>query len=122
MPFIPLAVQFFVGCKICRAALVGLVAFGAIVGFIIHERHKAVAAYVAVQEKLTAAESIRRREVIDAAQARADAAAAQAATMEKRNVSLKSEIARLSRRNDKRACLDTDSVRRLREVGQPPSR
>lgn len=109
-------------CKACRAVLVGLLAFGALAGFIIHEKHKAVAAYVAAQEKATAAESARRREVIAMAQGRAEAAATTAATMEKRNATLKSEIVRLSARRDRAPCLDADGVRRLREVGQPPGR
>ncbi len=122
MPFVLTALSFLRACTVCRAVLIGLVALAAFTSFIAYEKHKAVAAYVAVQEKLTAAESARRQAVIDAARQKAEASAAQAANMEKRNATLKSEIARLSARNDKRGCLDADSVRRLREVGQPPGR
>jgi hypothetical protein len=109
-------------CKPCQAVLVGLLAFGAIVGFIVHERRQAVAVYVAAQEKLTAAESARRQAVIAKAEGEAEASLAQAVASEKRNASLKSEVARLSARNDKRVCHDADSMRRIRQAGQPPGR
>lgn len=113
-------VLFFLGNKAAQAALICAVAIGALIGFIVHERHKAVAAYVAVQEKLTAAESARREEVIRKAEEKATIAVSTAATMEKRNASLASEVARLSARNDKRVCHDADSMRRIRQAGQPP--
>lgn len=116
----------FASCKICRAVVVGLAAFAALstaLGvYTLHVKHKAVAAYVAVQEKATAAESVRRQAVIAASQAKAEAASARSITLEKRNASLKAQLARATVRTDGNSCLDIDIVRRVRELGQPPGR
>lgn len=118
--------SFLGSCKICRAVLVAGAAALALLSLVGYEKHKAAtearAAVIAEQEKLTAAESERRQKVINDARNRAELAVGRLSMAQRRNAALQMEIARLSARNDSRACLDADSVRRLREIGQPISR
>jgi uncharacterized protein HemX len=126
MPFLPLILSFLGSCKVCRIVAIALAAAAALLLFIQVEKHKAAAgaraAVIAEQLKLTNQESQRREAVIAAAQRRADAAAANSVQLEKRNATLKADLARLSARVDGRACLDPDVMRRLRELGQPARR
>lgn len=126
MSFIPLILSFLGSCRMCRIVLLAVLAATAMLGVLELEKHKAAAgaraAVIAEQEKATAAESVRRQAVVAASQAKAEVASARSITLEKRNASLKSELARASARVDSRGCLDADIVRRVRELGQPPGR
>ena len=109
-------------CRICKIALAAIALTVTFPGFIQYEKHKARAEVIAEQVKLTAAESERRQKVIDDARAQAERAVAALTILQRRDAGLTARIADLSRRNDSRACLDIDGVRRLKQIGQPPGR
>ncbi len=113
-------------CKICKIVLAAVVLTVAFLGFTAYERHEAAAGarakVIAEQAKLTAAESERRQKVIDDARAQAELAVGRLSTLQRKNAALSAKIADLSHRNDGRACLDADGVRRLNEFRQPASR
>jgi type VI protein secretion system component VasK len=89
-------------------------------GWIAHREHAAAkAATDALQAKIdaaTAAESQRRDQQIDQANATRDAALARAAATEKSNVTLASAFKRLSARNDHLPCWDAAASERLRRL------
>jgi hypothetical protein len=113
-------------CRICKIVLAAAALTALFLGFIAYERHEAAAGarakVIAEQAKLTAAESERRQKVIADARQKADLAVAANAALQRRNAGLTARINDLSRRNDTRACLDPDGVRRLNQVGQPAGR
>jgi len=108
------------GCKLCRYIALALAVLAAGWAYIAHVKAEARREVVAAYEAATAKESQRRMAVLEQAQAQARAAADKLAQTEKRNAGLLSKINRLSARHDRDACLDADSVRRLREIGRAP--
>ena len=105
------------GAALVLALVIGYFAFW----HWVHERESAAAkaATDALQAKIdaaTAAESQRRDQEIQQANAARDEAIARAKSERVRNASLVSAINRLSARNDGLPCWDTDAVDRLRRL------